>query len=157
MTDEQRNAGLTAGSALPKLTVGPITRTQLALFAGASGDHNPIHLDDAEARAVGLPGVIVQGMLMMAMLGRVLTDLAGLGRIRTFDTRFTAMAVPGDVLTFSGVVLEITRPGNDPLADLDIRAVNQKGDILLKGKASVMIGGSLKGHDDTIKRDSDDV
>ena len=54
------------GDSIPELVKAPITRTQLALFAGASGDHNPIHLDDAEAQAGGLSGVIAHGMLNMA-------------------------------------------------------------------------------------------
>ncbi|MBT4939146.1 MAG: dehydratase, partial [Rhodospirillaceae bacterium] len=59
---------LNAGDAIPELVTPNVSRSQLALFAGASGDHNPIHLDDEEAKKGGLPGVIVHGMLSMALL-----------------------------------------------------------------------------------------
>ena len=63
-----------AGAELPPLTVEPISRATLALFAGASGDHNPIHIDLDVARSAGLDDVFAHGMLSMAYLGRLLTN-----------------------------------------------------------------------------------
>ncbi|GAO70694.1 MaoC family dehydratase [Comamonas sp. E6] len=54
------------GDALPALELSPISRTTLALFAGASGDHNPIHIDTDFARKAGMPDVFAHGMLGMA-------------------------------------------------------------------------------------------
>ena len=54
------------GDVLPPLDMPPINRTQLALFAGASGDHNPIHIDTDFARQAGMPDVFAHGMLGMA-------------------------------------------------------------------------------------------
>jgi len=139
MTDLMTAAAVTPGPVLPSLTQGPITRTQLALFAGASGDHNPIHLDDAEARAGGLPGVIVHGMLMMAILGRMLSDWAGQAKIREFRNRFVAMASPGDTVTCSGVVTGLRASAGETLADVEIMVENQNGAILLKGTATVVL------------------
>ena len=62
------------GDELPALQLPPVTRTTLALFAGASGDHNPIHIDTDFARKSGMPDVFAQGMLGMAWLGRLLTQ-----------------------------------------------------------------------------------
>ena len=72
-------AGVIAGTELPPLVVDPISRTTLALFAGASGDHNPIHIDLDVARSAGLDDVFAQGMLSMAYLGRLLTQLGAPG------------------------------------------------------------------------------
>ncbi|MEV8195324.1 MULTISPECIES: MaoC/PaaZ C-terminal domain-containing protein [Rhodococcus] len=76
---------------IPDLEPGPITRTTLALFAGASGDHNPIHIDLDAAKAAGLDDVFAHGMLSMAYLGRLLTDAVPQSRIRELSTRFTAI------------------------------------------------------------------
>lgn len=139
MNTNVRFAQLNVGDAIPSLVKPPITRTQLALFAGASGDHNPIHLDDAEAKAGGLPGVIAHGMLNMAFLGQVLTGWVPQGAIRKFGTRFAAMAFPGDVITCKGVITAKREEGGEKLIDLDLLAENQKGDKLLVGSATVAV------------------
>jgi len=137
MKDSIAFADLDIGSEVPGFSRGPVTRTELALFAGASGDHNPIHLDDAEARAGGLPGVIVHGMLMMAILGQMLTAWVPRSRIRAFSNRFAAMAVPGDTIICTGRVAGKREEDGARLVDLEIRAENQNGDVLLKGAATV--------------------
>ncbi|MGY4103629.1 MaoC/PaaZ C-terminal domain-containing protein [Nocardia sp. R16R-3T] len=76
---------------IPDLEPGPITRTTLALFAGASGDHNPIHIDLDAAKAAGLDDVFAHGMLSMAYLGRLLTAAVPQSRLRELSTRFTAI------------------------------------------------------------------
>ena len=62
------------GDQIPSFTTAPISRQTLALFAGASGDHNPIHVDIDYAKSAGLDDVFVPGMLSMVYLGRLLTD-----------------------------------------------------------------------------------
>ena len=74
-----------------ELRPGAISRTTLALFAGASGDHNPIHIDIDSAKASGMEDVFAHGMLSMAYLGRLLTDWIPQSRIRELSTRFTAI------------------------------------------------------------------
>ena len=91
------------------------TREQIAAYAAASGDRNPIHLDDDFARSVGLPGVIAHGMLQMGLLARA----AGApGRVRRLSCRFSGMVRPGDTVTFRGE----ERDGR-----VDLSAVNQDG------------------------------
>lgn len=139
MANNPTFSDIEVGAEIPALSRGPLSRTDLALFAGASGDHNPIHLDDAEAKAGGLPGVIVHGMLMMAVLGQSLSGWVAQSRVRAFSNRFAAMAAPGDTITCSGKVTAKRQEGGENLVDLEIIAQNQKGDVLLKGDATVAL------------------
>lgn len=83
--------GVEIGDRLEPLQPGAISRTTLALFAGASGDHNPIHIDLDVARSAGLQDVFVHGMLSMAYLGRLLTDNVPQQSLRSFRVRFSAI------------------------------------------------------------------
>src|SRR6478672_1544743 len=76
---------------VPVLETEPVSRLTLALFAGASGDHNPIHVDLDFARAAGFDDVFAHGMLSMAYLGRMLTDWIPQEALRGFRVRFTAI------------------------------------------------------------------
>jgi len=76
------------GDHLPALSLPPADRTMLALFAGASGDHNPMHIDVDFARRAGMPDVFAQGMLGMAWLARLLTGWATQSNLRCLDVRF---------------------------------------------------------------------
>ena len=104
------------------------TKEQIAAYAEASGDHNPIHLDDEAARAAGLPGVIAHGMLGMAQLANFVVAYAGdHRRLRRLRCRFSGMVLPGDTITFTGHVA-----GNeDGLVRLELNADNQKGERVL--------------------------
>jgi acyl dehydratase len=95
------------------------TREQIAAYAEASGDRNPIHLDDDFARSVGLPGVIAHGMLQMGLLARAAGDPA---RLRRLTCRFAGMVRPGDTVTFRG-----TRNGSE----VELSALNQAGKAVL--------------------------
>lgn len=100
------------------------TTEQIAAYADASGDHNPIHLDDGFARSVGLPGVIAHGMLQMGIAGAVAAEAAGGGeRLRRLVCRFSGMVVPGDTVTFSA---EPAGQGR-----LEVRAVKENGEAVL--------------------------
>jgi acyl dehydratase len=100
------------------------TRAQIAAYAEASGDHNPIHLDDDFARTVGLPGVIAHGMLQMGILATVAGEAAGgQDRLRRLFVRFAGMVVPGDTVTF--------RAEPDGAGKLELSATNQKGESVL--------------------------
>lgn len=76
------------GSELPSFTSEPISRLALALYCGASGDHNPIHVDLDFARKAGMPDVFAHGMLSMAYLGRLLTAWVPQQSIQQFSVRF---------------------------------------------------------------------
>lgn len=134
-----RFADIAVGDAIPDLARPPLDRTQLALFAGASGDHNPIHLDDAQARAGGLPGVIAHGMLSMAFLGQAVTRWVPQSCLRALSTRFVAMAFPGDAITCRGVVTRKFEAGGEKLVELELSAFNQDGRQTLAGTARVAL------------------
>ena len=100
------------------------TKEQIAAYAEASGDRNPIHLDDDFARTVGLPGIIAHGMLQMGLMATVAADAAGgPDRLRRLSCRFAGMVVPGDTVTFTA------QPEDE--GKLDLRAVNQRGEAVL--------------------------
>jgi acyl dehydratase len=100
------------------------TKEQITAYAQASGDHNPIHIDDDFAKTVGLPGVIAHGMLQMGLMATVAADAAGgPEKLRRLYCRFAGMVVPGDVVTFTA---EPLGPGK-----LDLRAINQRGEAVL--------------------------
>jgi len=105
-----------------------VSSEQIAAYAEASGDHNPIHLDDEAARAAGLPGVIAHGMLGMAQLANFVVAYAGdQRRLRRLRCRFAGMVLPGDDITFTGRVAE----SGEELIRLELDAQNQKGDKVL--------------------------
>jgi acyl dehydratase len=115
---------------------------QIAAYARASGDMNPIHLDERFARSVGLPGVIAHGMLQMSIAAVVAGKAAGdAKRLRKLSCRFAGMVEPGDTVTFTA---EETAPGK-----LQLRAVNQHGDtILTKAYAEFEPGPRTEEHQD---------
>jgi acyl dehydratase len=100
------------------------TKEQIVEYAQASGDHNPIHIDDDFAHTVGLPGIIAHGMLQMGLMATVAAEAAGgPEKLRRLYCRFAGMVVPGDVVTFTA---EPLGPGK-----LDLRAINQRGEAVL--------------------------
>ena len=127
-------ASLKVGDELPALTQRAISRTTLALFAGASGDHNPIHIDIDFAKAAGMPDVFAHGMLNMAYLGHLLTAWVPQTAVREFSTRFVAITQIHAVVTCTGRVVE-KREGN--LVALEVEAADQNGEVKLAGKALV--------------------
>ncbi|WP_223622405.1 MaoC/PaaZ C-terminal domain-containing protein [Microbacterium sp. EST19A] len=126
---------LAVGTRLPALELAPISRTTLALFAGASGDHNPIHLDSDLARSAGLDDVFAQGMLSMAYLGRMLTGWVPQERIRSFEVRFAAITPIHAQPTCTGVVAAV----DDGLATVDVAVTLADGTVTLTGRAVVTV------------------
>lgn len=132
-------SSVVVGDEIPALTKPPITRMQLALFAGAGADHNPIHVDDDIAKANGLPGVIAHGMLSMACLGQLLTNWVPRRNVRKLGARFVAMAFPGDVLTCTGKVIAKSTEAGENRVELELAVKNQRGESVQTGKATVML------------------
>lgn len=123
------------GMELPPLPIEPITRKTLALFAGASGDHQPTHLDIDAAKAKGRPDVIAHGMLMMAYLGRLLTSWVPQEKIRWYKSRFVAMTPVHAVGTCTGKVIAI----EEGLATLELSIQLADGTTVVKAEAGVDI------------------
>lgn len=127
------------GDELPTLTLPPINRTMLALFAGGSGDHNPIHIDVDFARKSGMPDVFAQGMLGMAWLGRLLTGWAPQRRLRRFDVRFQGITHLGHVISCRGTVAEIVEHLGERCARVELSCRNQYGETKIVGDALVAL------------------
>ena len=132
-------AHLQPGDALTSFTTPPITRHLLALYCGASNDHNPIHVDIDFARAAGFPDVFAHGMLSMAWLGRLLTNWVPPHRIREFGVRFTALTQVGERITCSGTVTEVFEQDGERRARLSIQTANEAGQVKLAGDAVVAL------------------
>ena len=136
---ELNYAELQVGDEIPAYTTPAINRTTLALFAGASGDHNPIHIDIDFARKFGMDDVVAQGMLSMAYLGRLLTNWVPQTAIRQYGVRFGSITNLRDKITCSGKVIEKYEEGGDKLVKLEVTAANQDGDVKLSGQAVVAL------------------
>ncbi len=130
---------LKVGDAIPSLVKKPINRTTLALFAGASNDHNPIHIDIDFAKKSGFDDVFVHGMLVMAYLGQVLTNWTAQTNIREFSTRFKAITNLGDELSCKGIVQEKMERNGEQCVKLALSVTNQAGDEKLAGSAIIAV------------------
>src|SRR5262249_2492931 len=131
------------GDQLKPIVLPPISRHQLALYCGGSGDHNPIHVDIDFAKKFGFKDVFAHGMLSMGFLGRLVTSYAPRDRIRKLGTRFTSITWVGDVITLSGKVTGKREENGEKLIDLEVRCTNQNGQDTLQGHAPG--GGAWRG------------
>jgi acyl dehydratase len=125
------------GTELPPITLPALSRATLALYAGGSGDHVPLHIDSAYAKAAGYPDVFMHGMLGMAYLGRMLTQWRPQSALREFSVRFVSITYPGEVLTASGKVVEQGVGGVARRVKVDIVLRNATGEPKLTGSAAV--------------------
>lgn len=127
------------GDVLPELALPPVDRRTLALFAGASGDHNPIHIDVDFARRAGMPDVFAHGMLGMAWLGRLLTGWAPQSRLRRFQARFLGITHLGNAIRASGRVVEKLETDGERCVRIEVHSANQFGQTKIVGEALVAL------------------
>lgn len=131
---------LKVGDTHEELVVDDLTRTQLVMYAGTSGDYNPLHTDDVYTREVaGYPGVFAHGMLSMGLTGNMLTNYVGDGRLKKYGVRFTNQVWPGDSLTAKATITDIRDEGGEKLVDLDLETVNQDGKTVITGTATARV------------------
>ena len=125
---------INVGQALPSLTK-QVTVEQIRQYAEASGDRNPIHLDESFARSAGLPGVIAHGMLTMAFANQMVTDWLGdRSRLKRLQGRFAGMVLPGDEVTCTGTVVSKDEQARRVVINLVV--TKQRGEkVLNKGVA----------------------
>jgi acyl dehydratase len=113
--------------------VGPITATDIVQFAGAGGDFNPLHHDEAAAHAAGFETVIAMGQFSAGLLAGLLTDWVGIENVRAFEVRFVAPVHKGDVLE---LLAEVTAVGNH---EAQISLTARSGEkVLTTGTAKVL-------------------
>jgi len=131
---------LEVGQTFSAVVVEDLKRTQIVQYAGASGDYNPLHTDEVFATKVaGYPGVFAHGMLTMGMTGRMVTDLVGDGRLKSFGGRFLAQVWPGDDLTTTASVDALHDEAGEPVVELSLRTVNQDGLQVFAGYATARV------------------
>ena len=126
-----------AGDKIPDLVIEPITRSTLALYAGASGDHNPMHIDLDFAKEAGMKDVFAHGMLIMAYLGRAVTNIVPQSNLKNFNVRFSSITNIGDILTCSGEVNKIDKNNSKKTIVLDLIVSDEFGDIKISGVATI--------------------
>ena len=117
--------------------VPDVTRTHFVRYAGASGDFNPIHHDQSFAEAAGLPTVFGVGMWTAGVLSRVVVEWFGPESVKRYQVRFATRLWPGDTICCQGRIARIYEEEGLPHADLALSATNQKGELLVRGKATV--------------------
>ncbi len=131
---------LKVGDTHEEVVVEDLSRTQIVMYAGASGDYNPLHSDEVyTTQAAGYPSVFAHGMLTMGMTGKMLTNYVGDGRLTKFGVRFTNQVWPGDTLTAKATVEDIREEGGQKIVDLKVETVNQDGKVVVSGSASARL------------------
>jgi len=129
-------AELKEGAGLPDLKVTP-DRYLTVRYAGASGDFNPIHIDEDFAKQVGLPGRILHGLYTMAQVARAQTEAAGGPEsLRRLAVQFRGMGVPEQEITVSGTVREV----RDGIAVVDAVAEQGGKQIIRNAEAELSLG-----------------
>jgi acyl dehydratase len=124
------------GTTLKPITRGPISRSQIARFAAATGDFNPIHTDEAFAQRVGFPSIIAHGPLTLAFLTQALGHNFGPERVRAVAAQFRAPILPGDTLRVEGTVTGVA----GGRANCELRVLRGDDDVVATGTGSAEIG-----------------
>jgi acyl dehydratase len=125
-----------AGDQLPDLTVTP-DRYLTVRYAGASGDFNPIHIDEDFARSVGLPGRILHGLWSMAQVARAQTEAAGGPEaLQRLSVQFRGMGLPEQEIVVTSTVREL----RDGVAIVDAEARQGDTRIVRRGEAELRLG-----------------
>ena len=128
---------LKVGDTYSEKLVEDLKRTQIVMYAGASGDYNPVHTDEVfGTKVAGYPSVFAHGMLSMGMTGKMLTNYVEDGRLTKYGVRFTSQVWPGDDLSATATVEAIREEGGQCYVDLKIETVNQKGVVVISGYAT---------------------
>lgn len=129
-------SALKVGDTREQVLVENLSRTQIVMYAGASGDFNPIHHDETFAtKAAGYPSVFAHGMLTMGMTARLLTDWLGDGVLTEYGVRFVKQVWPGDSLTAKGTITAI----DDGCVSVEVVTTNQKGEAVVAGTAKAVL------------------
>jgi len=116
-----------------------LTRTDLVMYAGASGDFNPMHTDEVAAKEAGLPSVFGHGMFSAGLLATAVTNYVGVGNLTSYRVRFTKQTWPGEQLSTNVAVTE-KRAGNEIV--LECSLVNEDGEAKIQGEAVAVLPGN---------------
>ena len=125
------------GDEIPSLTLKPISRSMLALYASASGDHNPIHIDIDFAKKNGLSDIIAHGMLVMSFLAQAIANIFPQNSIKKFDAKFIAVTNINDILTCEGKIIDIEFKDSLKRLFLKLLVIDESGEKKLSGSATI--------------------
>ena len=140
MFERPRPADFHQGSNLPSV-VKHVTQREINLYAEASGDFNPIHIDEAFAAKTPLGGTIAHGMLILAYASEMMTRAFGQSWLESgrLSVRFKAAARPQDTITTSGRIDSIEDRDGILHANCSLECCNQKGEVIITGGAVVKL------------------
>lgn len=136
---EPRFDAVHVGDTLPALALPAISRKTLALYAGASADHHPLHIDLDYAREAGMQDVFAHGMLSAAFVGRLLTNWVSQERIRSLSVRFIGITQLHSEPACSAQVLEKFEQDGEQRVRLTLKCANQHGEDKIVGEAVVAL------------------
>jgi acyl dehydratase len=130
---------LTEGASAPTRRVGPITRTDIVRYQGASGDMNPVHHDENFARAAGYAAPLGVGMLHAGVMATWATDWLGADNVRRFKVRWKEPVWPGDVLVFSGRVLRRFEEKSERRVEIEVLCTREGGGVAAQATATFVV------------------
>ena len=141
LNKELNLSDLHQGDSLPS-AVKHITQREINLYAEASGDFNPIHIDESFAAQTPLGGTIAHGMLILAYVSEMMTAAFGKSWLEggKLSVRFKAPARPKDILTITGKIDSIEYKEDIPHVNCGLESHNQEGETIVIGKATVKLG-----------------
>jgi len=116
-----------------------LTRTDLVMYAGASGDFNPMHTDEVKAKEAGLPSVFGHGMFSAGFLATAITNYVGLGTLKRYKVRFAKQTWPGETFISKVKVIGKRKEDGDNLVDLECTLTNQDGEVKVAGEATAAL------------------
>ena len=116
-----------------------LTRTDLVMYAGASGDFNPMHTDEVKAKEAGLPSVFGHGMFSAGFLATAITNYVGVGNLTRYRVRFAKQTWPGEIFVTKVKVIGKRKEDGDNLVDLECTLTNQDGEVKVAGEATAAL------------------
>ena len=128
-------SGPEVGQRVVHKVFAPISRHTLALYCGASGDLNPMHVDIDFAKASGYDDVFSHGMLVMGYLGQAVTDAFAPASLRSLKTRFASVTQLGARITCEGRIAELLDHDGERRARISLTATDETGSVKLSGEA----------------------
>ncbi len=127
-----------AGGSAPEIR-HQLTRTDLVMYAGASGDFNPMHHDEIKAKAAGFPSVFGHGMFSAGFLAKAVTDWVGVGNLRRYKVRFVKQTWPGETLIARATVVRTREENGDRLVDIECSLTTDTGEVKVSGEATAAL------------------
>lgn len=135
---------IAVGDMIEALVKPAISRIQIAKFAAASQDFNPLHVDEEYAKAEGFGGIFVHSQLVFGLVEEAILGLADNLEIRSISATFHKLVWPGDSLSAKGLVNNHYQKEHEHCIDLDVWVENQNQDVVLKGKATCVLEAEEK-------------